>query len=262
MGRLLFYPSGDYSFLETFMAKSSPPTPFNLRVLESCYDCANRESGLVCKLPESALRELNAIRQNAFYPRGVVLYAEGEIPRGVYILCSGEVRLSTGSENGNAAILRTAKSGDILGLSNTMSREPHRVRAETLSACQIGFIPRLQFLQFIRAHPDASLRIAEHLSMELHDAWDQIRMVTLAPSSNAKLIHFLLAWAASHGQEFAEGTSLALFMTHEEIAQSIGVSRETVSRALSELREEKLISFSRGHIVLLHPDKLKCLAIS
>lgn len=244
------------------MPKNGPGSPFNLRVVESCYDCANRENDLVCRFPESALRELNAIRQNAFYPRGVVLYAEGETPRGVYILCSGEVRLTAASENGNEVIMRVAKRGDILGLSNTMSREPHRVRAETTSSCQIGFIDRLQFLQFLRGHSDAALRVAEHLSAELHEAWEQIRLVTLAPSSHAKLIHFLLTWASNHGKEFVEGASLALFMTHEEIAQSIGVSRETVSRALAELRQENLIRFSRGHMVLLRPEKLKSLAKS
>lgn len=238
---------------------AEPSAPFNLRVVDSCYDCASRESGLVCRFPESAIRELNAIRQNALYPRGVVLYTEGETPRGVYILCSGQVRLTAGSENGHEVILRVAKSGDMLGLSNTISREPHRVRAETLSACQIGFIPRLQFLQFFRAHPDAALRITEHLSMELHAAWEQIELVTLALTSSAKLVRFLLAWAATHGQDFAPGTSLALFMTHEEIAQSIGVSRETVSRTLAELRENNLIRFTRGHIVLLEPEKLKSL---
>ena len=150
----------------------------------------------------------------------------------------------------------------MLGLSNTISREPHHVRAETLSACQIGFIPRLQFLQFVRAHPDAALRIAEHLSMELHKAWEQVELVALEPSTNAKLVRFLLAWAAAHDQSFAEGTSLALFMTHEEIAQSIGVSRESVSRALAELRQENLIRFTRGHILLLEPEKLKSLVES
>lgn len=241
------------------MPKDGPPSPYNLRVVDSCYDCANREGALVCKLPQSGIRELNAIRQNAFYPRGVVLYAEGETPRGVYILCSGEVRLTAGSNHGSEVILRVAGRGDILGLSNTLSREPHRVRAQTLSACQIGFVPRLQFLQFFRAHPDVALRIAEYLSLELQGAWEQIQLVTLAPSSNAKLIRFLLAWAANHGQSFAEGTSLALYMTHEEIAQSIGVSRETVSRALAELRADNLIQFTRGHILLLNPEKLKLL---
>jgi len=238
------------------------PTPFNLPVIESCYDCANRESGQVCRLPSSAVRELNAIRQNAFYPRGVVLYAEGETPRGVYILCSGKVRLTSRSEGGQEIILRVADRGEMLGLSNSISREPHRLRAETLSACQIGFIPRLQFLQFVRAHPDAALRMAEHLSMELHKAWEQVELVTLEPSTNARLVRFLLAWAAAHQQTFAEGTSLALFMTHEEIAQSIGVSRESVSRSLAELRQENLIRFTRGHILLLEPEKLKSLVES
>lgn len=238
---------------------TDPSQPFKLRGVESCYDCANRESGLVCKLPASAVRELNAIRQNAFYPRGVVIYAEGEQPRGVYILCSGQVRLTAGSPDGGEVILRVAERGEILGLSNTISREPHRLRAETVSACQIGFIPRIAFLQFLRAHPDASLRIAEHLSMELHKAWEQVELVTLAGNTNAKLVRFLSTWAVAHGQSFSQGTSLALYMTHEEIAQSIGVSRETISRALAEWRQEKLIHFSRGHIVLLEPEKLRSL---
>jgi CRP/FNR family transcriptional regulator, cyclic AMP receptor protein len=178
-----------------------PSTPFNLRVVDSCFDCASHQSGLVCKLPPTTARELNAIRQNAFYPRGVVLFSEGETPRGVYILCSGKVRLSATSENGQAIILRVAERGEILGLSNVFSREPHRLRAETLSACQVGFVSRLQFLQFMRAHSDAAVRVAEHLSMELNTAWEKIRLVTLAPSTNAKLIRFLLAWAASHDKQ-------------------------------------------------------------
>ena len=233
--------------------------PFKLPVIESCYDCAHRESGLICKLPPTAVRELNAIRQNAIYPRGVVIYAEGEQPRGVYIICSGQVRLTAGSQSGSEVILRVAERGEILGLSNTMSREPHRLRAETLSACQIGFIARIPFLQFLRAHPDASLRVAEHLSMELHKAWEQVELVALAPSTNAKIVRFLLTWAAAHGQSFSEGASLALYMTHEEIAHSIGVSRETVSRALAELRDNKLIRFTRGHVLLLNPERLKSL---
>ena len=241
---------------------SAPTNPFGLQVAESCYDCAQGESGLICRLPATAVRELNSIRQNAFYPRGVVIYAVGEQPRGVYVLCSGQVRLTAGSRRGDQVILRTAERGEILGLSNAISREPHRVRAETLSACQIGFIPRIQFLQFMRAYPDAALRIAEHLSMELHKAWDQVELVALAPTTNAKLVRFLLTWAATHGQAFTAGASLALFMTHEEIALSIGVSRETVSRTLADLREEKLIRFSRGHIFLLEPEKLKALTES
>jgi CRP-like cAMP-binding protein len=95
--------------------------------------------------------------------------------------------------------------------------------------------------------------------MELHKAWEQVELVTLAPTTNAKLVRFLLTWATAHGQSFSEGVSLALYMTHEEIAQSIGVSRETVSRALAELRHDHLIEFTRGHILLLNAEKLKSL---
>lgn len=239
---------------------SGSPSPFNLKVIDNCMDCASRESGFVCRLPERAVRELNLIRQQALYPRGVVIFSQGEAPRGIHILCSGEVRLTASSPAGQAVTLRIAERGEVLGLSNAISREPHRVRAETLSACQIGFVPRLQFLQFLRSYPDAALHIAEHLSMELHKAWEQVQLVALAPSAHAKIARFLLAWAGTHSEEFQQGSTLALYMTHEEIANSIGVSRETVSRALADLREQEIIRFRRGHVVLLRPEELKSLA--
>lgn len=238
------------------------PGPYNLRVIESCLVCATRESSLFCNLPQGILRELNSIRQNALYPRGTVLFVEGESPRGVYILCSGRARLSATSIDGQTVTLREAARGEILGLSSVISKCAYLVRAETLTACQVSFIPQLQLRGFLRAHADVSLRIAEHLSMELHKAWEQTRLVTLLPTTRAKLARFLLAWAAGHGQDVQEGAKLPLQMTQEEIAKSIGVSRETVSRALANLRDQQLIRVNRGHIIILQPEKLHGLACS
>jgi CRP/FNR family transcriptional regulator len=240
----------------------APLGPYNLRVIESCLNCPSHENHIFCNLAEPLLRELNSLRQNAFYPRGAILFVEGESPRGVFVLCSGRARLSATSVDGQTISLREVEPGEILGLSSAMSKSAYSTRAETLTACQISFIPQLQFRSFLRAHPDVSLRIAEHLSMELHKAWEQTRLVTLLPTTRAKLARFFLAWAAGHGKVVLEGATLSLKMTQEEIAESIGVSRETVSRALAHLQDQQLIRVNRGQIVILQPGKLHGLAAS
>lgn len=234
--------------------------PYNLRVIENCLSCVSRMNSLFCNLPEGILRELNSIRQNALYPRGTMLFVQGESPRGVHILCSGRARLTATSADGQAITLREVMQGEVLGLSSMISKSPHPAGAETLTACQVSFISQLQLMGFLRAHSDVSIHIAEHLSMELHKAWEQTRLVTLFPTTRAKLARFVLAWAAGHGREIEEGADLPLQMTQEEIARSIGVSRESVSRALTEMRDQQLIRVNRGHIVLLHPAKLHGLA--
>jgi CRP/FNR family transcriptional regulator, cyclic AMP receptor protein len=189
-----------------------------------------------------------------------MLFVQGEHPRGVHILCSGRARLTATSADGQTITLREVTQGEVLGLSSIISKSSHPAGAETLTACQVGFIPQLQLMGFLRTHADVSLHISEHLSMELHKAWEQTRLVTLLPTTQAKLARFILAWAAGHGREIGEGTDLPLQMTQDEIARSIGVSRESVSRALADLRGQQLIRVSRGHIILLRPEKLHGLA--
>ena len=237
------------------------PAPYNLKVIDSCFACPMREEGLFCQLSQGTLTELNTLRQTSFYPRGAVLFVEGEPPRGLFVLCGGQAKLTATSADGQSLTLRLVEPGEVLGLSSVISNIPYAAGAETLAPSQISFILRLPFLQFLRAHTDVSLRVAKHLSSELHMSWDQTRMLALAPSAQAKVAQFLVAWAAQHGTEIPEGIRLALNMTHDEIAKTIGASRESVSRILGDFRLRGLIRINRGTVVVLQPKELRELAL-
>jgi len=240
---------------------AEPPAPYHLKVIDSCFACVMREEGLFCQLSQGTLTELNALRQTSFYPRSAVLFVEGESPRGVFVLCAGQAKLTATSMDGQSLTLRFVEPGEVLGLSSVIGNIPYAAAAETLAPSQISFIPRLPFLQFLRAHTDVSLRVAKHLSNELHTSWDQTRMLALAPSTQAKVAQFLVAWAAQHGTEIPEGIRLALNMTHDEIAKRIGASRESVSRILGDFRLRGLIRVNRGTVVVLQPTELRELAV-
>jgi CRP/FNR family transcriptional regulator len=172
-------------------------------------------------------------------------------------MCLGQAKLYVNSAEGQSLTLRVVEHGEVLGLSSLIADEPYPASAETLCPSQLSFIPRLEFLQFVRANPDVALRVAKHLSMELSRAWQQTRMLALAPDTHAKLTQFLLEWAEKHRQPAADSLRIALHMTHEEIARNIGASRESVSRILSDWKQRGVIRVSGGTITILRPLELQ-----
>jgi CRP/FNR family transcriptional regulator, cyclic AMP receptor protein len=237
-------------------------TPYGLKIVEHCASCADRAGGFFCDLSGRALRGLDAVRFAAPYPKGALLFIEGQANRGVHLLCAGRVKLSTTSSDARVIITRIAEPGEILGLCSALSGGPYEVTAETVEPCQVNFVRREDFLRFLSEHPDACLRVAEQLSRNYHAALEQVRMLGLSHSAACKFARFLLergdrqahaparrAATPANGGGHAE--RLTLTLTHEEIGQLIGASRETVTRLFSEFKQDRLIQV-KGSTLLLH----------
>src|SRR6201984_2040016 len=94
--------------------------PYGLEIIETCLSCPHREDRLFCNLPPPAVQRLAAITSAAAYPKGATLFVEGQLPRGVFVLCSGRVKLSTSSADGKTLIIRIAEPGEVLGLPATV----------------------------------------------------------------------------------------------------------------------------------------------
>jgi len=207
----------------------------------NCESCSLRESGYFCDLPAPALKDLSAVRMGSVYPEGAVLFVEKQEPRGVFLLCEGEVKLSISSSAGKTLILRIAKPGEILGLMPVLSGTPYEVTAETLHPCQIAYLNREDFLRLINKHPEIMERSLAHLSALYSGACEQLRTVGLSGSAPEKMARLLLEWS-SNGKTTHEGTQLTVPLTHEEIAEFIGSTRETVTRTLSDFKSKKLVT--------------------
>ncbi|PYX96220.1 MAG: Crp/Fnr family transcriptional regulator [Acidobacteria bacterium] len=214
-------------------------SPYGLQVTESCLICKLRHAGFFCDLPKPSLEDLEKIKYASAYPQGAVLFVEGQAPRGIYIVCSGRVKLSTTSRDGKTLILRIAEAGEVLGLHATVSGKTYELTAESLQPCQLDFIRRDDFLKFLQNHGDACLRAAQHLSQNCQSAYEMIRSLGLSHSVSEKVARLLLEWA-SDGDTTKDGIRIKVSLTHEEIAQLIGTSRETVTRVLGEFREKNL----------------------
>ena len=146
----------------------------------SCFSCELRPDRVFCDLPSDALQSFDGIKEVSAAPRGSVLFAEGRVPRGIYVLCDGRAKLSICSENGKRLMLRIAGPGEVLGLSATMSGRPYELTAEILDASQVAFVRRKELLKFLRAHREACLQVVHLLSQDLHTAYDRVRSIGLA----------------------------------------------------------------------------------
>jgi CRP/FNR family transcriptional regulator len=223
--------------------------PYGLEIIESCISCPHREDRLFCNLPPPAVQELAAITSAAVYPKGATLFVEGQSPRGVFILCSGRVKLSTSSADGRSLILRIADAGEVLGLPATVTGKPYELTADVIEPAQANFISRQDFLRFLRGHGEAALRVAQQLGETYHSAIAEMRSIGLSHSAGEKLARFLLDLTTGHDDGKSE-IKLTLTLTHEEIAQMIGASRETVTRLFSNFKRKQLLQVKGSTVII------------
>ena len=224
-------------------------TPYGLDIIESCLMCPLRHDRIFCDLPLRDLEALQAMSSLATYPKGSVLFVEGQESRGVFILCNGRVKLSAGSADGKSLIMRFAVGGEIIGLPGTISEKPYELTAETLEPLQANFIGRESFLGFLREHGDAALRVAQILSDIYHATCREVRYLGLSNSAAEKLARFLLGWNANHCKDTGSARSV-LTLTHEEIAEMLGTSRETVSRLFADFKRQQLVEVRGSNLVI------------
>src|ERR1043166_9011153 len=233
------------------------PSPYNLDIQHHCTDCKVRTERLFCDMTPETLSAMDSMKFTGVYPNGSLLFVEGEDPRGVFILCKGRVKLSTSSREGKTLIVKIAEPGEILGASATILGKPYEVSAETIEPSQLNFIKRDDFLKLLGSNAEACMHTAQQLSEKYHSAQREIRSLGLSQTTSEKLAKLLLDWCARGGEETSKGIRLKVLLTHEEIAQMIGTTRETVTRLLSDVKRKKIIDVKGSSVFVMAKDSLE-----
>jgi CRP/FNR family cyclic AMP-dependent transcriptional regulator len=234
-------------------------SPYGMELVENCLSCNLCSEGFFCRLPKTDMEAFQRIKFTLAYPAGATLFTEGQPCRGIYILCKGRVKLSSTSSEGQTLIFKVAKPGEVLGLNAAVSGTLHEATAETGQLCQLNFVKRDDFIQFLTAHNEASMHAAIHLSRDCQQAYRQLRSFVMrsAPQRIALLMldwsHEDAAMASTHGIKVA--------LTHDEIGQIIGMSRETVTRTLSDFRKQHIAKLHGSTLLIQNTSALQELAI-
>jgi CRP/FNR family transcriptional regulator len=216
-------------------------------------------------LPSDALLQLflrlEDIKLTSSYPRGTVLFAEGQRAAGIYLLRSGRVKVSISSAGGKKVILRIHRAGVLLGVDSVLKDVPCGVTVEAVERCHIDFVPRSDFMKALEKSEAASLGMAHMLSDELSAVVEHLRSLLLSQSAAEKLARLLLSWCDEQSlTRRKEATRVIPGLTHEEIGQMICTSRETVTRVLAEFRRKRMIRLRGKSIFVSDREALESVA--
>jgi len=223
-----------------------------------CSHCLLRREGDFCQLPHQVQSLLSNMGHITLYPAGSTLLKEGQIPQGVYVVCSGRAKLSVQARDGKNVILKIAENRMVLGLSAIVSGRPIPMTVTTIDFCQIKFVERENFMRLLESDDRIAFTCAALLAQEVVETFDDVHDLLLARSSTEKLARLLLSWVADEPRN--RDLRVPAEYTHEEMAQMIGSSRETVTRLLCDMRRKELIRIEGSTLVI--PNRVALQAIA
>jgi CRP/FNR family cyclic AMP-dependent transcriptional regulator len=211
--------------------------------------------GAFSSLGEGARADFEAIGMDFVLPCGVVLFHENAPGIRVLLIHSGRVKLSCTSRDDRTLLLKVAVPGDILGLSAVVSRSRYEVTARTIAPTILRSVLGDPFRSFLATHVEASLHAAQTLSEAYRMAFADVRRLALSGSSAARLAGVLLEWGIAESVGKPE-MRLTMALSHGDLGNLVGCSRETVTRTLGEFRRRKLIAIQGASIRIPFPEKL------
>ncbi|NBI08202.1 Crp/Fnr family transcriptional regulator [Senegalia massiliensis] len=217
------------------------------------------ESNCIDKVPVfnnltyDEMSEIAMITSHREYQKYETIYLAGEESQRLYVVNSGKVKITRISESGKEQIIRVLEPGDFMGELSLFVPSPLESNAQTLEKTSVCIIEGNKLNQIIKKHPDIAIKILEEISTRLNDAENLIESLGLQDVEQ-RVANILL--------ELSEGNNkINLKITKRDLASYIGVSRETLSRRLTDLQNKGIIEQEgQRKICILHREKLEDIA--
>lgn len=226
---------------------------------QACPTCSAQS--LFCSLSDEVHAVFESLKASVTYARGETAFHEADPCHSVFVVCAGKMKLVTSSSEGKVLLLRFAGPGIVLGLAEAiLERHPYQYSAIAAEPSTLAVIPAETFVRFVTSYPEACFRLTVALSQDYKVAQRETKFLALGGSSASRLAHLLLEEASAYGVSTADGIHIRSQITHSEIAQSIGTTRETVTRLLGELDHDGLIERTADTIVIHGTEELARLA--
>jgi CRP-like cAMP-binding protein len=183
------------------------------------------------------------------FPRGNPIYLPVDQADGVLLVASGRAKICNFTAEGKQAILSFVEPGEIFGELALFGDQQREEYAEAVDPSLILLIPNDEMLRLIEAHPSVSLGVTKLMGLRRRRVERRLKYL-LFRSNRERLVHLLLELAEQYGQRRPEGVLLTIKLSHQDLANVIGSTRETVTVVLGDLQSEGLLELGRRKIVL------------
>ena len=187
------------------------------------------------------------------------VFQEGKIANWIYLVQSGQLKLSSSDSGGRTMLLRIARTGDVLGLSAALNGLPYETTAQTLSPCNLTQIEGGAFLGLAEKAAPAGFQALSVLAREHREIFLSMKRLALFPLASARIAQVLIAFACPEPTS-KPASSFVMALNHAELASLVGTSRETVTRLLNRFERDRVIARHHSEVKILHLAKLRQLA--
>ena len=206
---------------------------------------------------QDSLERIASITQEKAFPKKSIIFHEGDRGDTLYILKSGRVKISKITEDGREKTLALMQPGEFFGEMAIFDEQPRSATAEVLDEQAVVFtLAKRDFERLIIENPTIALKIMRDMTRRMRQVNQQVEDLAFK-DVHERVASTLKNLAEVEGRPIGTKVLINLKMTHQDLANMVGSSRETVTRALNRLQDEGIISISHQQITINQPKQLQ-----
>jgi len=245
-GRLMFYLLDVLrpDEMETLMREITPSKYWYLKQIKLFSDLSDEE-----------MKTIETMTRMEFVRKRQIVYIPGDPGNSVYILKEGRIKISRLMEDGRELTLVILEPGEIFGEIDALENTSRDTMASAMDDSSICVIRKDDFEKFLRMRPDIPIRLTKLIGLRLKRIENRIENL-LYKDVPSRLARILLDLGDATGFNDNMGVRLNARLTHQELANLIASTRETVSLTLGEFRDKGLIEFDRKEIIIRNKNGL------
>lgn len=216
-----------------------------------------RKVPLFAEFDDESLGEVASHFRERSYPKNSVIFLEDETGDYMYVVRTGRVKVVLQLASGKETILAFHDAGEFFGEMSLLDGGTTPASVIAVAPTTILSLSRRDFHNLLE-DPKVNRAMMRILCQRCREAWAQVEMLTLN-HAEARIRVLLERLCRTAGSEGAGGVTIGARLTHRELADMAGITRESASRAVSRLQKRGLLRVEDGHLVVPDAAELKAL---
>jgi len=191
-----------------------------------------------------------------YYKKGETILRGGDTPQGVYFIDKGYVRDYSISKEGKELTLIIFKPGDFFPITWVLNDSPNSHYFEAMSAVDLWRCPKEDFIAFIEANPEVFFELTSRIVLRLGGIMQRMEYLAFG-NAYEKVASIVLILAERFGKKEGKNIIIQVPLVHRDIAELLGVTRETASIELKKLEKKRIIAYRNKFVIIKDHNRLK-----